>query len=87
MSHTPLPWMWRERYLVSADANNSLVLQDVDPIGCSDEDRALIVRAVNCHHELVDALRVMMDPNEANTSFAGAYERAAAILAKAEQKD
>jgi hypothetical protein len=55
MTHTPTPWKIFNDGMVY-DKNNDLV--------CYDFNRETIVHAVNCHDELVEALRAIVNQRE-----------------------
>lgn len=66
--HTPTPWSIDPRNgdIVSGPYNVTI------PFACKDEDALFIVRAVNAHDELVEALRRLarLTPEAANASDA-----------------
>lgn len=80
--HTPTPWEFDKEHSAIIDKNGMGIAGNVD-----DADAAYIVKAVNCHEELVEALQAIMRPEESR--FANMREINAAInnaLAKAGAK-
>lgn len=88
MSHTPIPWaLWGKadpsQVIASADA---FVAQTVG--GNDIANAAFIVRAVNNHDRLVEALRTVRDfpiPQQDNMVAANMREIASAVLKSMEQ--
>lgn len=96
--HTPLPWDLHIRRVPAGackpgiwiDGPNHKTVVDtgaIDSWPLSPEDAEFITRACNCHDELLAALRDMVamfdhyDPTEGQSE---AFDRATAIIAKAE---
>lgn len=86
--NTPLPWRYgigeqcREIY----DANGALVCLVYENLG----DRFRIVRAVNCHDELVEALKIVIEQADLFHAFRddigqAVLYKAQTALAKAER--
>lgn len=88
--HTPLPWSQNGNAISSERGNIVFAIGfNTDP-KMQIENAALIVRAVNSHDDLVDALekchRVLSDlpsTNQSGTRTRKAFEHARAALAKA----
>lgn len=65
-AHTPLPWRvteeWRDKI---EGADGTVVSQrDLESVGLSSADAALVVRCVNAHAVLVDALRELANASD-----------------------
>lgn len=81
--HTPAPWYVGEslRGITLYDADK-LPLLGMNPN--SDVDAAFIVKAVNCHEELVSALRAIRLRIQKGASILGSLEVVERAIAKAE---
>lgn len=94
MAHTPLPWECREdedgHFEIVGDRQGLDITWIADSIGgLGEEEKAnaeFIVKAVNCHQELVDALKSIQSQcaGHADEFSARVYSLAAKALAKAE---
>lgn len=89
-THTPTPWI--EKFDLLLDSKNEIPIclekGNLDGAVVNDEiskaNRAFIVRAVNCHAELLEALKHERKTNVRNGSPRA--ERLDKIIAKAEGK-
>lgn len=96
-NHSPLPWRWTPCETEDGDpiSGAQLVRSDSKPVwsvdcgdylGLSDADAEFIVRAVNCHDELVAALKALAERHEwqplLGRCVCDQHERARALLAK-----
>lgn len=94
VAHSPLPWrvgVGDERLVFAADAS-SVAHCDLHGRALKDDDianAALIVKAVNCHQELVEALRdsvaVLSGDHMTKQALIDALEKSHAILEKVGQ--
>ena len=91
--HSPLPWFndgYRIYGATTADDKREghMIAEYKHVTDAKAEDYQLIVRAVNCHQELVDALKALLalTPQGTITTSYG-VDLAKAALAKAGQKD
>lgn len=68
--HTPTPWVANGRYIGTTNHMSAVgECRDVNGNWCDDvkssADAAFIVRAVNSHDKLVEALKALLDANDA----------------------
>ena len=88
-AHSPLPWSYEEREGALLDAHNAYVLTTDGDLPTSPDlpDAAFIVKAVNCHHELLSALTDLLNAADAIETRTFAFDAAAGkayrVIAKA----
>lgn len=93
-THTPTPWNTGKTKLGDGavyDANDKCVCVIVDPNKADIETAAFIVRAVNSHEELIEALKGILNSTDCNLDdqsdeTSQAMKKAYDVIAKAEGK-
>lgn len=78
--HTPTPWMINS-HMIYGDVETIATCNHTSRGSNADADGAFIVRAVNSHHALINALRYCVDVNHPMYRSSAKKEREAMVRA------
>lgn len=96
MAHTPTPWAIdgddRERIYIRPEGTGwllaiiprDLFMASVKPEWDVDDNAAFIVKAANCHSEMLAALKRLVEYSECSVNDSDIWNAARAAIAKAE---